>query len=256
MEISSLGRRLPLPAELPQPSLAVQRFHPTSKLKMSWGFCQVVGRMGAVYQLTALPDDVERLRRTLEAVISVGFAGLSSLLHCVGLSSDSNVLLFWVVAPLLLIPIVSAIALLPRAVGRRGASVPDHWSSSARHALLWSLRPALIVAFASCPIVASVAFQAFACQPLDDESVIRFLPPSYALECGPEGDPTASYRHLTKIATGAIVLYPVGISLCTALLLHLAREPLRAGGSTEFTRAISFLHQEYDPAFFWWGATP
>ena len=28
MEISSLGRRLPLPAELPQPSLAVQRFHP------------------------------------------------------------------------------------------------------------------------------------------------------------------------------------------------------------------------------------
>ena len=225
---------------------ALARFHPTSKLKQAWGFCQIVGRMGAVYQLTALPDDVERIRSSFEAVISLGFAGLGSLLHCVGLYSEENELIFWVVVPLLLIFIIGTIPLARAARRRRGRA------SWARQALLWSLRPTLVIAFGSYPIVASVAFQAFVCEPLDDMSLVRFLPPSYSLECGPKDTPTAEYQHLLDVAAGAIVLYPVGISLCTALLLFVAREPLRTGRSTEFTRAIAFLHQEYEPCFFWW----
>ena len=100
-------------------------------------------------------------------------------------------------------------------------------------------------------IVAQLSFQAFACEALGDVS-LRYLPPDYALECGPEGAPTAEYRRLQTVAAVAIACYPIGISLATALLLYLAREPLRAGRATEFTRAIGFLHDGYAPRFFWW----
>ena len=100
-------------------------------------------------------------------------------------------------------------------------------------------------------MVASVSFQAFACEPLGDVTM-RYLPPDYTLECGAEGEPTAEYQRLRDVAAVALAIYPLGISLFTAALLFLARKPLQAGLSTDFTRAIAFLHQEYEPSFFWW----
>ena len=201
--------------------------------------------MQGVYQLGALPEDVQNFLDRVAVGISLGFDGLGSLLRCTGLASPVNVLTFWLVAPITLTLVVSAAAMTWAAVSRRNGP------SWLREAMLWSLRPALLIAFGSYPIVASAAFQAFACESLGDVSM-RYLPPSYSLECGPVGEPTPEYQSLQTIATLAIAIYPVGISLCTALLLYLAREPLRAGRSTDFTRAISFLHGEYEPDYFWW----
>ena len=234
--------------------------------KLAWGFYQILGKMQSVYQLGALPEDVQHLLERVSFGISLGFDGLSSLLSCFGLVSPVNILTFWLVAPVLITFIVGVGVLLWAAARQH---VEPSW---VRHALLTSLRPALLIAFVSYPIVASVAFQAFACEPLADVEM-RFLPPDYSLECGPKGEPTDEYRRLTNVALTAIMLYPVGISLTTALLLFFARVPLRAGQSTDFTyaasspasvayvklyalirgrHAISFLHQEYEPHFFFW----
>ena len=224
---------------------AVRRFSLTSKIKVAWGFYQIVGQMGAVYHLNTLPENVAPLLDAIETGISLGFDGLSSLLGCVGFSSKVNTLTFYIIAPMLLVLIASAAIMLRAAARRRGNQ------SWVRQALLATLRPALLVSFCAYPIVASVAFQAFACEPLGDVAK-RYLPPDYSLECGPEGKPTDEFTHLTNVAIVAIVIYPVGISLTTALLLYIARVPLRAGRSTDFTQAISFLHEEYEPTFFWW----
>ena len=77
--------------------------------------------------------------------------------------------------------------------------------------MLWSLRPALLIAFGSYPIVASAAFQAFACESLGDVSM-RYLPPSYSLECGPPGEPTAEYERLTTVA-GLLILPDLAMAL-------------------------------------------
>merc|ERR1719469_923398 len=214
---------------------AVRRFNLKSKIKVAWSFYQIVGQMGAVYHLNA-PENVAPLLNAIKAGISVGFDGLGSLLGCAGLSSEVNTLIFYIVAPMLLVLIIST-AILLRAVARRRGE--ESW---VRQALLAMLRPALLVSFCTYPIVASVAFQAFACEPLGDVK-LRYLPPDYSLECGPEGEPTDEYKSLQGVAVVAIVLYPVGISLTTALLLYIARVPLRAGHSTDFLRGeVSTLY--------------
>merc|ERR1740139_1426562 len=212
---------------------AVRRFSLKSKIKVAWSFYQIVGNMGAVYHLT-IPENVAPLLDTIEIGISVGFDGLGSLLGCAGLSSEVSTLTFYIVAPMLVVLVTSAAILLRAAARRRGEQ------SWVRQALLAMLRPALLVSFCTYPIVASAAFQAFACEPLGDVK-LRYLPPDYSLECGPEGEPTDEYKSLAGVAIVAIVIYPVGISLTTALLLYIARVPLRAGHSTDFTQAISFL---------------
>ena len=62
------------------------------------------------------------------------------------------------------------------------------------------------------------------------------------------------YARVRTLAFIAIVLYPLGITIFLAALLFIAREPLRVGDSTPFTRAIAFLHREYEARFFWWEA--
>ena len=201
--------------------------------------------MGAVYQLTVLPAGVQRLLDVIRVTVSMGFDGLGSLLGCTGVASPVNVLLFWLTAPMVITLAVSAGALAWATTRRQDGP------SGVRLAVLTALRPTLVVLYAFYPIVSSVAFQAFACESLGDVSM-RYLPPDYTLECGPAGEPTAEYQRLVELAAVAIALYPLGISVFTAVLLFLAREPLRSGLSTDFTRAIAFLHQEYEPSFFWW----
>ena len=137
-----------------------------------------------MYQLGALPEDVQGLLENIAVAVSLGFDGLGSVLRCSGLASPVNVLTFWLIVPYLITILVSAGSILWAAVKKRGEPA---WF---RQAVLWSMRPALLIAFGSYPIVASAAFQAFACEPLGDVS-LRFLPPTYTLECGPAGQPTA-----------------------------------------------------------------
>ena len=113
------------------------------------GFYQIIGKMQAVYQLGALPEDVQTLLDRVAVGISFGFDGLGSVLRCSGLASPVNVLTFWLIVPYLITILVSAGSILWAAVKKRGEPA---WF---RQAVLWSMRPALLIAFGSYPIVAS-----------------------------------------------------------------------------------------------------
>ena len=164
---------------------ALRRFNLTSKLKVAWGFYQITSKIQAVYHLNSLPSNVDGLLGAFGFVISLGFDKMGSVLSCAGLSSEVNTLTFYVIAPILIGLVTSTAVLLWTGAAARWRGEPS-WR---RLALLASLRPTLLVAFGFYPIVSSVAFQAFACEPLGDAS-LRYLPPTYTLECGPEGDPT------------------------------------------------------------------
>ena len=76
--------------------------------------------MTAVYQLAALPQDVQRLLAVFQVGVSLGFDGLGSLLGCTGVASPVNVLTFWLIAPMVITLAVSACALVWAAGRRRG----------------------------------------------------------------------------------------------------------------------------------------
>ena len=50
----------------------------------------------------------------------------------------------------------------------------------------------------------------------------------------------------------AIGLYPIGIWVFCGLLLFKASPAILAGKETPLSRAIGFLHREYDADSFWW----
>lgn len=87
--------------------------------------------------------------------------------------------------------------------------------------------------------------QAFSCYDFDDGS--SWLRVDVAIECGSE-----AHAQARALAVFAIIAYPVGIWLAFAALLFRARRAIRSGRHDELSGAISFLHIEYRPTFFWW----
>ena len=131
-------------------------------------------------------------------------------------SSSTTRLVFYVVAPIVLVLAVTA-AIVAHAFWNRVKLGKDEWR---RVAFFRALRPALVIAFGTFPVVASMAFGAFSCEALDDDSQIRYLPPDYVLECGPVDNPTPAYKKLIEVAWVAIFIYPVGITIATSTLLY------------------------------------
>ena len=65
---------------------------------------------------------------------------------------------------------------------------------------------------------------------------------------------SAEHAHIKALAWLAIALYPIGWTATTALLLFAARTPITSNGArpSDLSRALTFVHKEYQPLFFWW----
>ena len=63
---------------------------------------------------------------------------------------------------------------------------------------------------------------------------------------------TDEHHHAKMLAAIAILVYPVGIFCTNATLLFLARKAICSGNSTTLSRALSFLHRDFEPRIFWW----
>ena len=72
-----------------------------------------------------------------------------------------------------------------------------------------------------------------------------FLYADYAVECDLE-----EHKSLKRLASGLIVLWPVGWPVLFAALLFASRTTAR--WAPELSRAVSFLHVEYKPTLFYW----
>jgi len=60
------------------------------------------------------------------------------------------------------------------------------------------------------------------------------------------------YQAILSIATGLIAVWPVGMVLLYAAVLIPCRRALRAHTQTPILRASRFLHQDYEPSWFFW----
>ena len=54
------------------------------------------------------------------------------------------------------------------------------------------------------------------------------------------------------LAWAAVVIYPVGLVVLNASLLFCARKAITSKRETPLSKAIAFLHKEYEPHLFWW----
>ena len=96
----------------------------------------------------------------------------------------------------------------------------------------------LQLAFLVYPIVTNVAFEAFSCFSFEDGR--GWLRTDVSIECG-----SSAHTYVKQLASGAIVVYPVGIFVLSAAALFQARQALRSGIETALSRSLRFLHAEY-----------
>ena len=108
----------------------------------------------------------------------------------------------------------------------------------------------LRILFFIYPIVTQETFKAFSCHTFDEGSPLatRWLRADVAIQCDSERHSLAM-----MIACVGIIVYPIGVVLVFALLLHAARDDIATGHRTELSAALKFLYGEFDPEFFYWG---
>ena len=68
-----------------------------------------------------------------------------------------------------------------------------------------------------------------------------------SIKCG-----TKEHVQAQFVAWVGIVCYPVGLIVINAGLLYAAQRAITSGPSTPLSRALEFLHSDYESAFFWW----
>ena len=83
--------------------------------------------------------------------------------------------------------------------------------------------------------------------PEDEVWSEQYLVADVSIECG-----SPKHDSARAIAWFAIWLYPIGLFALNGVLLHHARAAIVAEKPTPLSRAISFLHREHLPAFYFW----
>ena len=168
--------------------------------------------------------------------LSIDALGLS--LSCLELGSFFDQLLFLVLLPCALSLLVLASSMATEVfIERRAASI--------KASLIRALPYLLYLLFFAFPLVSSRAFQAFDCEEFDDDT--RFLRVDYSLNCN-----DAAYGRVVILAWTAIALYPIGVPLLYLTLLLHARKAILTERPTDFSRSLTFLHQDYTPSMYWW----
>ena len=201
------------------------------KLKQAFSFYQIACKVGVVYQVT-LPAAVDALLSSFEVAITLGL-DVTAPFECFGASSYLQRLQFWIFAPLLVVLILFATG----TVLRRG-----DW----RNGVLWALPLVIKLMFLLYTTVNLRAFEAFRCYDFGIDG--RWLMADVKVACE-----SAEHESIKGWAWLAILVYPVGWTATTALLLFVARKSiLGLQKPTALSNALSFVYSEFEPAFFWW----
>ena len=89
------------------------------------------------------------------------------------------------------------------------------------------------------------AFEAFRCHDFGGED--RWLQADVKVECeSPEHETIKGWAWI------AIVVYPIGWTATTALLLFVERKRIMGlQQPSALSRALAFVYDEYEPTFFW-----
>ena len=210
------------------------RFKPHNKIKILIGFYQVATKIGYVYEVE-LPPAVVQLLSYIATGVSLGFSITDRLLQCLGMRGYFAKLSLYMAFPFAL----SFLILL-------GALVRMVTSNQCNRDTLVDIcvPPMLRLGFLAYPLVTTLAFDAFTCYHFTKSEWLRA---DVAIQCD-----TSQHSEAKALAWVAICLYPVGLFVINAALLYAARKAIVSKRPTTLSKAISFLHAEYDLTLFWW----
>ena len=198
--------------------------------------CEIATRVPTVFRVS-MPASVAALLDTFEGLnLNIDSVGLP--LPCLQIGSFFNRLLFVV-----LMPYVIALLIIAWCTSSEALAASSTWLKGG---LIRALPYLLGLSFLAFPMVSSLAFQAFSCESFDDGTRF-FLRADYSLNCD-----TDEYDAVMNLAWAAIVLYPLAIPLVCLVLLLSTRKAILNEQPTPLSRALAFLHQDYEPSMFWW----
>ena len=219
---------------------------PYNKLKLLLGFYIIVARVEEVYAVV-LPGDVRQAFNVFVVGVNLGLSDDVGLLTCMGVRGFRNRLLFWMVAPGVLVA-GTVLAVLVHQLAK-------HRRCSHRTLIFRSLPLITRQLFVLYPLVTNVAFRAFACYEFD-YGRYSWLVADVSIACSSPFVRGAAYsaEHSEVAALGfaAIAIYAVGLLLLNGALLHSARRAILSGSETQLSRSIAFLHREFTAQMFWW----
>lgn len=205
-------------------------------------------RIDTVYEVT-LPYQLKRIVSVIASAVSFGLADIVTPLACVGLNGYRPKLIFFIVTPFAFVALLLCLVMCWLHVGKHRIT---------REAVMTAALPwALKFIFLAYPVITNTAFDAFPCldlcldqrapEDLPCRSLSRVLKTDVSVDCD-----TSEYDEILRLAWLAIILYPIGLILLSASLLWRARRAILSARPTPLSRAIEFLHHEYEPSMFWW----
>jgi len=207
-----------------------------NKIKILVGFYMIATQLGRVYEVT-LPTDVRAIYQSIEVLLTLGIDLEFTPLECLGLHGYMWQLVFWTLLPIALGVCAFVCAAVWLAVR------PADSLTAAR--LLEVCAPlSLRLLFLVYPVVTRNAFQAFSWHEFNDGAWLRA---DVSIRRGSIQDDNAR-----AVAIVAILLYPVGMWLFFGALLLKAGTAILRKQPTPLSKAIAFLHREYEESFYWW----
>ena len=208
-------------------------------------FFQIVSEVEEVF-IMELPVTAVRFIKSF-SWLDLSISDLIQL-ECMGLGGYVNELQLTAAAPVPLLLILAAYALIYEAVKekRRG------WEL-ARGAALRALPSALFVTFLVVPDISSLAFRAFRCECFGEEGWLRA---DYSLQCSVGGCEaehfTDEYVVARRTSWAVLWVYALGVPSVYVLLLLHERQAIMDGVQTPLVDALAFLHNDYKPSCYLW----
>ena len=258
-----------------------QTFTPKNKLKVIVGCYQLTTKISSVYDVS-LPPDINEFLESLSTGLTLGVQGVATTpLECLGFSGYLYRLIFWMAVPAVLVVVVVlaiSVQTVVKSLCHKKAVKAEDLKKEDDHGAAFHLSnivederepsffektlPAVLtLLFVVYPVVTKNAFDGFPCYRFENGR--EWLIADVSVECvtspyeadGPFFTPqpgSPDHSTIQLIAWVTVILYPIGIWVFCAFLLYKASPTILAGKETPLSRAIGFLHKEYEPTCFWW----
>ena len=168
--------------------------------------------------------------------------GIGVPLQCLGTDGYFSRLLFWIIAPLVLISLVPLVHLSLYRCRRDGGL---------HVALLYALPYMLLINFLSFPLVCTIAFAGFDCETFEEGR--SYLREDYAVACEDrEGNASEEWNVIRVWSITAVLIHAVLIPFCFLALLFSQRRSLFDKKPTKLANALKMLHAPYTPESYFW----
>jgi hypothetical protein len=197
------------------------------------GFYFIVARVETVYEVT-LPWPVRRAFSILVTISSLGLNNDVTVLTCIGINGFLHRLVFWILAPFVLVGAMVLGAFARLLLTRRHCSPVE---------LFYASLPLIArLLFFLYPILTNVAFEAFSCYEFDSGNTSRLIA-DVNIDCN-QRDEGSEYARVLGVAWAAIAVHQFGLLTAFLTLLLLVRRAITSGAPTRLSMATSFLHRE------------